>query len=109
MDVNVLYNVHHHMAIGIAIASYFFMVGLHAGCSILSVTCTLIGKAEYKPVAKIGAIGVIFLFSTAPILLIVDLEQPFRFFYLLVRFNITSPITWGTFFLTSYPIFTTIY
>ena len=109
MDINVLYNVQHHMAIGVAIATYFFIVGLHAGCSIMSVTCTVIGKTEYKPVAKIGAIGVIFLFSIAPIFLILDLEQPFRFFYLLVRFNITSPITWGTFFLSSYPIFTTIY
>ena len=109
MGINVLYNVHHEMAIGISIATYFFIVGLHAGCSIMSVVCTLIGKTEYKPVAKIGAIGVIFLFSIAPIFLIVDLEQPFRFFYLLVRFNITSPITWGTFFLSSYPIFTTVY
>lgn len=109
MEINVLYNVHHEMAIGIPIATYFFIVGLHAGCSIMSVVCTLIGKTEYKPVAKIGAIGVIFLFTIAPIFLILDLEQPFRFFYLLVRFNITSPITWGTFFLTSYPIFTTIY
>jgi Ni/Fe-hydrogenase subunit HybB-like protein len=109
MGINVLYNVHHETPIGILIAIYFFIVGLHAGCSILSVVCTLIGKTEYKPIAKIGAIGVIFLFSIAPIFLIVDLEQPFRFFYLLVRFNLTSPITWGTFFLSSYPIFTTVY
>lgn len=109
MELNVLYNVHHEMPIGVAIAAYFYMVGLHAGCSIISISATLIGRTEYKPVAKIGAIGVIILFTLAPILLIVDLEQPLRFWYLLLRFNLGSPITWGTFFLLTYPLATTIY
>lgn len=109
MELNVLYNVHHEMAIGTLIAIYFYFVGLHAGCSILSITATLIGKEEYKPVAKIGAIAVIFLFTIAPVFLIVDLEQPLRFWYLYLTFNTSSPISWGTFFLTAYPITTTIY
>jgi Ni/Fe-hydrogenase subunit HybB-like protein len=109
MELNVLYNVHHEMPIGLTIAAYFYMVGLHAGCSIISISATLIGKTEYKPVAKIGAIGVIILFTLAPILLIIDLEQPLRFWYLLFRFNPGSPITWGTFFLMSYPLATTVY
>ncbi|MFQ5852076.1 MAG: NrfD/PsrC family molybdoenzyme membrane anchor subunit [Candidatus Binatia bacterium] len=109
MELNVLYNVHHELAIGTLIAIYFYFVGLHAGCSIVSITATLIGKDEYKPVAKIGAIAVIILFSIAPIFLIVDLEQPLRFWYLFIRFNPSSPISWGTFFLIAYPIATTIY
>jgi tetrathionate reductase subunit C len=109
MDMNVLYNVPHEMPLTIVIASYFYMVGLHAGCSLLSIGATLTGKKQYKPIAKIGAIGVIILFSTAPILLIVDLGQPLRFWYLMARGNPTSPLTWGSFFLCSYPITTTIY
>ena len=72
MELNVLYNVHHEMPISVTIAAYFYMVGLHAGCSIISISATLIGRTEYKPVAKIGAIGVIILFTLAPILLIID-------------------------------------
>lgn len=109
MDMNVLYNVPHEIPLTIVIASYFYMVGLHAGCSLLSIGATLTGKKEYKPIAKIGAIGVIILFSTAPILLIIDLGQPLRFWYLMVRGNPTSPLTWGSFFLCSYPVTTTIY
>jgi tetrathionate reductase subunit C len=109
MDMNVLYNVPHEMPLSIVIASYFFMVGLHAGCSLLSIGATLTGKKEYKPIAKIGAIGVIILFSTAPLLLIIDLGQPLRFWYLMARGNSTSPLTWGSFFLLSYPVTTTVY
>jgi len=109
MDMNVLYNVPHEIPLTIVIASYFYMVGLHAGCSLLSIGATLTGKKEYKPIAKIGAIGVIILFSTAPLLLIIDLGQPLRFWYLMVRGNPTSPLTWGSFFLCSYPVTTTIY
>lgn len=109
MEMNVLYNVPHEAPLTVAIATYFYMVGLHAGCSLLSIGATLTGKKEYKPIAKIGAIGVIILFSTAPLLLIIDLGQPLRFWYLIVRGNLTSPLSWGSFFLCSYPVTTTIY
>jgi Ni/Fe-hydrogenase subunit HybB-like protein len=109
VEVNEIYNVHHEMPIGVIIATYFYIVGLHAGCSIVSITATLLGKTEYKPVAKLGAIGVVILFTIAPIFLIVDLEQPLRFWFLLVRFNLTSPLTWGSFILLTYPATTTVY
>ena len=76
MEVQVLYNVFHHEAVSMLIAIYFHIVGLHAGCSIVSITATLLGKKEYKPVAKIGAIFVIILFSISPIFLLTDLFQP---------------------------------
>ena len=53
MEVEVLYNVFHHEAVSLLIAIYFHIVGLHAGCSIVSITATLLGKSEYKPVAKL--------------------------------------------------------
>ncbi len=109
MEVQVLYNVFHHEAVSLWIAIYFHIVGLHAGCSIVSITATLLGKSEYKPVAKIGAIFVIILFSISPIFLLVDLFQPLRFWYLFLHFNLTSPISWGTFFLCAYPTLTGIY
>ncbi len=109
MEVQLLYNVFHHESVSLLIAIYFHIVGLHAGCSIVSITATLIGKKEYKPVAKIGAIFVIILFSISPIFLLTDLFQPLRFWYLFIHFNPTSPLSWGTFILCAYPIFTGIY
>ena len=109
MEVQVLYNVFHHETVSMLIAIYFHIVGLHAGCSIVSITATLIGKKEYKPVAKIGAIFVIILFSISPIFLLTDLFQPLRFWYLFLHFNVTSPLSWGTFILCAYPTFTGIY
>jgi len=109
MEMNVLYNVPHEPPLTWMIATYFYMVGLHAGCSLLSIWATLTGKKEYKPIAKIGAIGVIILFTLAPVLLIIDLGQPLRFWFLMTRGNFSSPLTWGSFFLCSYPISTTIY
>jgi tetrathionate reductase subunit C len=109
MEVQLLYNVFHVESVSLLIAIYFHIVGLHAGCSIVSITATLLGKSEYKPVAKIGAIFVIILFSISPIFLLTDLFQPLRFWYLFLHFNPTSPLSWGTFILCAYPIFTGIY
>ena len=41
MEVNVLYNVFHHESVSMLIAIYFHIVGLHAGCSIVSISATL--------------------------------------------------------------------
>jgi len=109
MEVNVLYNVFHHEAVSLLIAIYFHIVGLHAGCSIVSISATLLGKEAYKPVAKIGAILVIILFTSSIFFLIGDLKQPLRFWYLFLHFNPTSPISWGTVCLSAYPLLTGLY
>jgi len=41
--------------------------------------------------------------------LLVDLTQPSRFWHLFVHLNATSPITWGTYFLTIYPALALFY
>ena len=109
MEVNVLHNVFHHESVSLLIAIYFHIVGLHAGCSIVSISATLLGKEAYKPVAKIGAILVIILFTSSIFFLIADLKQPLRFWYLYLHFNLTSPISWGTVCLTAYPLLTGLY
>jgi tetrathionate reductase subunit C len=109
MEVNILYNVFHHESVSMLIAIYFHIVGLHAGCSIVSISATLLGKEAYKPVAKIGAILVIILFTSSMFFLIFDLKQPLRFWYLYLHFNPTSPISWGTVCLTAYPLLTGLY
>jgi formate-dependent nitrite reductase membrane component NrfD len=103
MDFNVLYNIpdfaNSAMPLGWPIAVYFFLTGSLAGLYITSVIATLMGKEEWKPTAKIGAVGAVVLLMTAPVLLIVDLNQPFRFWHLFVYLNPASPLTWGSLFL----------
>jgi tetrathionate reductase subunit C len=103
MNTTIIYNIpefaNSAMAMGWPIAVYFFLTGSLAGLYITSVIATLMKKEEWKPVAKIGALGSVILLMIAPILLIVDLNQPLRFWHLFVYLNPTSPLTWGSFFL----------
>ena len=104
MDLSVIYNLpdlaNAAMPLGWPIAVYFFLTGSLAGLYITSVIATLMKKEEWQPIAKLGAVGAVVLLMTAPVLLIVDLNQPFRFWHLFVYMNPTSPLTWGTIFLT---------
>ncbi len=103
MESSILYNIpefaNSAMPLGWPIAVYFFLTGSLAGLYITSVIATLMKKEEWQPVAKIGAVGAIVLLLTAPVLLIIDLNQPFRFWHLFFYLNPTSPLTWGSFFL----------
>lgn len=103
MDTNILYNLPEFanaaMPLGWPIAIYFFLTGSLAGLYITSVIATLLKKEEWQPVAKLGAVGAVVLLLSAPVLLIVDLNQPLRFWHLFVYLNPTSPLTWGSFFL----------
>ncbi len=109
MEMNLLFNVPHEFSLSNLISTYFFLLGVGGGCSLLSIWATLTGKTDYKPLAKLGAVAVVVLFSFAPLLLIIDLGQPLRFWFLMVRGNITSPLTWGSFFLSAYPVFASLY
>ena len=109
MDVNVVYNTPYEMPLGYLIATYFYLTGLSAGSFVISVIATVGGKIEYKPFGKIGAVIAPILLMLAPLTLIVDLEQPFRFWHLFLYLNMKSPITYGSFLLTAYPINGIIY
>lgn len=102
-SARVIYNVPFVIPIGYLIAIYFYITGLHMGFYTTSVVATLLGKEEWKPIGKIGALGALIVLVVAPIFLLVDLTQVFRFWHLFPYINLRSPITWGTFFLTAYP------
>jgi len=113
MDPNVLYNLpdfaNSAMPMGWPIAIYFFLTGSMAGLYITSVIATLMKKEEWKPTAKMGAAGALLLLLSAPVLLIVDLNQPFRFWHLFVYLNPSSPLTWGSIFLALDAIVCVVY
>lgn len=109
MDSNVLYNIPHQWGLSVYIAWYFLLTGLSAGSFVISAFAYLLGKKELKPLGLIGAYLAPILLIAAPILLIADAGKPLRFWYLLLTLNPTSPISWGSWLLTIYPITSLIY
>jgi Ni/Fe-hydrogenase subunit HybB-like protein len=91
------------------IGQYFFFTGLSAGSFVISVIATLLGRREFKPIGKITALLAPALLIIAPLNLILDMEQPLRFWHLFLYYNWQSPITYGSFLLTAYPIMGVIY
>ncbi len=109
MDVNIVYNVEHEMPLGIPIATYFYLTGLSAGSFIISTMAYGFGMVKFKPLGKIGVVMATCLLMIAPMILLIDLEQPLRFWHLILYLRITSPITWGTFLLSLYPMNCIVY
>lgn len=97
------------MPLGILIALYFYLTGLSAGSFIISTFAYGFGMVRFKPLGKIGVVLATLLLVIAPMTLLVDLEQPLRFWHLILYLRITSPITWGTFLLTLYPMNCVVY
>lgn len=109
MDVNVLYNIFPQETFGTLIAIYFYLTGLSAGSFVLSTLAYVFGVEKYKPIGKIGVILAALFLILAPLALLVHVGQPLKAWHLFVHLNVTSPITWGSFLLTLYPINCVIY
>jgi len=109
MDISVLYNVFPQETFGALIAVYFYLTGLSAGSFVLSTLAFVFGMEKFKPIGKIGVILATLFLVMAPLALLVHVGQPFKAWHLFVHLNITSPITWGSFLLTLYPINCVIY
>lgn len=109
MNGQVIYNVPHAMAFAWPIPLYFYFTGLSAGSFFISVVARLMGLTAYKKLGRIAAILAPVLLFIAPIFLITDLEQPLRFYRVLIYRNPTSPISYGAYLLTLYPLNALIY
>jgi tetrathionate reductase subunit C len=108
-DIVITYNVFHEMPLSILVAIYFYMTGLSAGSFLLSTMAYGFGMEKFKPIGRVGVVMAVLLLLLAPLALIADLGQPMRFWYLFPYLNATSPVTWGSFLLTLYPINCLIY
>ena len=111
MDLNVLIQSVNPSPWKVLIPLYFYFTGLSAGSFILSSLSTVFGIKKFKPLALPSAVAALVLLILAPIMLISDLGQPLRFLNVLnpAYFNPTSPISYGSWLLTFYPIATLIY
>jgi Ni/Fe-hydrogenase subunit HybB-like protein len=111
MEAAVLYNVPHDIPWKVYIPLYFYFTGLSAGSFILSTLSTVFGIKRFKPMALPAAIISLVLLLLAPACLILDLNQPLRFWHTLVPeyFNRTSALSYGSWLLTFYPLANLIY
>ncbi|MBM2815107.1 MAG: Oxidoreductase [Ignavibacteria bacterium] len=107
--LNIIYNVYHTPPLEFPIAVYFYLTGLSAGSFLLSTLAYGFGIEKFKPLGLLGVSLAVILLILAPINLIIDLEQPMRFWHLFPYLNMKSPITYGTFLLSLYPLNAIIY
>jgi Ni/Fe-hydrogenase subunit HybB-like protein len=107
--IDILYNVEHQEAAGVLIAVYFYLTGISAGSFILSTMAYVFGQAKYKPIGKIAVVLATVVLIIAPMALLIHVGRPFRAWRLFYNINFTSPISWGSFLLTLYPINCIIY
>jgi Ni/Fe-hydrogenase subunit HybB-like protein len=108
-DIIVTYSVPQVEPFRFLIVLFISVTGLSAGSYLASFIFTYLGKKEYLPLAKFSALAVIALWALAPLLLLLDIGQPLRFWHLFAYFNPQSPLTWGTVILTIYPVLGCIY
>jgi tetrathionate reductase subunit C len=109
MDVDLLYNIHLEETFGLYIAIYFYLTGLSAGSFIMSTLAYGFGLLQFKPLGKLGVVIATILLVVAPMFLLLHAGRPLRPWHLFAYINFTSPLSWGSFLLTLYPINCIIY
>jgi tetrathionate reductase subunit C len=109
LSFDYLFDVVFHVRWPLYIALYIFFTGMSAGSFILSTLGGVFGIRQFKPVARIGAAMSLILLVVALFFLIVDLEQPTKFYTTLYHVNPYSVMSWGVYILTIYPMVAVVY
>ncbi len=84
------------------IAGYFFVGGLASAAQFIATVLDLLGSEEDRSVVRTGRYLAVIGALISPILLIVDLETPKRWYNMLRIYRQTSPMSIGTWALTSF-------
>ncbi|MBI3492433.1 MAG: polysulfide reductase NrfD, partial [Acidobacteria bacterium] len=100
-DARVDYDTPHVKPWGLDMALYLLTKGVATGSMLLSAVLWLLGDRSALSGLVGPAISLVLIIATAAIL-VVDLERPGRFFYILVRPNWRSWMVWGTCFLIAH-------
>jgi tetrathionate reductase subunit C len=112
MEGQMIANAFHHAYWGFPIALYFWLVGVSAGSFVISSLGWVFGVKKYKPTAFFASNAAIFMLMIVPVLLIIDLGKPYRFFHLLLVSSFShwsAPMVWGSCFILSYPVGMLVY
>ena len=100
-DPRVDYDVPHKKPWGIDMVLYLLFKAIGTGAMLIAAIMWLFGYTS--PVSTLAApiLSIVFITLTA-VVLIVDLERPERFYYILTRSNFRSWMVWGAYFLTAH-------
>ena len=100
-DPRVDYDIPHGKPWGMDMVLYLLFKAIGTGAMLIAALVTLLGFSG--PLTTIAApiVSLVFVTLTA-IVLIVDLERPERFYYILTRSNWRSWMVWGAYFLTAH-------
>jgi len=109
MNEVITYNVWHTAPYGLLVLAYFFLGGMSGGTFLVSAFAKIYGREKYNDIATIGAISSIILVIIGGFLLFLDLGRHLRVFFLFIKFNVTSPISWGTLIIGLFSLCTLIY
>ncbi len=109
MNSILIHNIPQKEALGPLFAIYVFFTGLSAGSFFVSTLAYGFGQKQYRALSLPAIITATLMLIIAPLFLLFHLGQPYRVLNLGLYLNLYSPITWGSFLLTSYPVFCAIY
>jgi len=108
-DARVDYDVPHVKPWGFDMALYLLAKGIATGTMLVSLLLPLLSGDRVALALTAGpAMSLVFLIATA-VILVVDLERPERFYYILIRPNWQSWLVWGAYFLTAQGALTTLW
>jgi Fe-S-cluster-containing dehydrogenase component/formate-dependent nitrite reductase membrane component NrfD len=95
------YDVPHGKPWGIDMVLYLLFKAISTGAMLVGALLWWLGFDGPLPTFAAGAVSIVFITLTA-VVLIIDLERPERFYYLLTRSNWRSWMVWGAWFLTAH-------
>jgi Fe-S-cluster-containing dehydrogenase component/formate-dependent nitrite reductase membrane component NrfD len=95
------YDIPHGKPWGIDMVLYLLFKAISTGAMLVAVVLWLAGHRGALLTIAAPAVSLVFITLTA-VVLIVDLERPERFYYILTRSNWRSWMVWGAYFLTAH-------
>ncbi len=90
------------------IVGYFFLGGIAGSTSCIAAVARLFGGSRSAEIARTATYVSIAALLPCPILLILDLGRPRRFHNMLRTFNVTSPMSVGTWGLSAFGVFASL-
>ncbi|HEX2282242.1 MAG TPA: NrfD/PsrC family molybdoenzyme membrane anchor subunit [Thermomicrobiales bacterium] len=90
------------------VIGYFYFGGISGASAVIAAFSRLYGGASGTALARIATYVSFLTLLPCPVLLILDLGRPARFFHMLRRFRVTSPMSVGTWGLTMFGAISTL-
>ena len=107
-EARVDYDVPHGKPWGIDMVLYLLFKAIATGAMLVAALLWRLGVDGPLPTIAAPAISVVFIALTA-LVLVIDLERPERFYYILTRSNFRSWMVWGAYFLTAHGVLSVLW